>query len=212
MALLDALAPFAGFAASILGGRTSDRGQKRANQTNLQIARENRAFQERMSNTAYRRSAADLEAAGLSRILALGNSASTPGGAMATMQNESAGTGEGIAKSPHSALALKQQREQIHLMASQAAQLDASAANQSEQAALNARQRDVVDETIKEIKARVGNINAQTKVSSAQGIIQGTQADLYQALGPALVAAEKALPMFKGIFQAIRLKVQKGKK
>lgn len=79
--------------ADLLGGFLGYEGAKKTNATNLNIAREQMDFQERMSNTAYQRSATDLQKAGLNRILALGNSASTPAGATATMQNPHAGTG-----------------------------------------------------------------------------------------------------------------------
>ena len=62
------------------------RSTKNTNEHNLQIAREQMAFQERMSNTAVQRYANDLEAAGFNRLLAAGgNSASTPSGSSATM-------------------------------------------------------------------------------------------------------------------------------
>jgi len=79
-----------GAGATTLGGILGSQGQKDANRTNLEIARENRAWQEKMSNTANQRAAKDLEAAGLNRILAMGKPATTPSGNIATMQNEKA--------------------------------------------------------------------------------------------------------------------------
>lgn len=75
-------------AASLIGGYLSKQGQDNANQDNLQIAREQMGFQERMSNTAYQRQMADMEKAGINPMLASqSGGASAPAGASATMQN-----------------------------------------------------------------------------------------------------------------------------
>lgn len=58
--------------------------QNEAQAFNAQQAAANREWQERMSNTSHQREAADLEAAGLNRILSLGKGASTPGGSTAS--------------------------------------------------------------------------------------------------------------------------------
>jgi len=90
--------PLLGAVGNVIGGLIGASGQRSANQMNLKIARENRDWQERMSNTAYQRSARDLEEAGLNRILALGQPASTPAGNVAQMQNEKAEIGKGVSQ------------------------------------------------------------------------------------------------------------------
>lgn len=76
--MLDALA------SSAIDFASERYGINKQQKFNRQEARENREWQERMSNTQYQRAAKDLEAAGLNRIIALGSPASTPSGSAAS--------------------------------------------------------------------------------------------------------------------------------
>ncbi len=90
----------ASFFGGLFGGRAADK--RRAREAAL-----NRAFQERMSSTAFQRQTKDLQAAGLNRILGLsGSGASTPGGSMAAQQDY-------ITPAINTALAVKMQKAQI---------------------------------------------------------------------------------------------------
>lgn len=92
---------------SLIGGLFSSAGQASANRTNIMLSREQRDWEERMSNTAMQRRVKDLIAAGLNPMLAYQNSASTPSYSVPQVQNEKAGIGAGIKDAASSGVAVK---------------------------------------------------------------------------------------------------------
>lgn len=99
--------------ASVGSGIDSMFNQQATNKQNAKFAREQMAFQERMSNTAYQRQVKDMEAAGLNPMLAINKAggASTPSGQTAVMQNANKEMQKGVSTAVD-ALRVKKEFEQ----------------------------------------------------------------------------------------------------
>lgn len=95
-----------GIATDIAMGILGVGGQVQTNRMNRDMAREQMAFQERMSNTAATRSVADYKRAGLNPALAYDRSASSPGGATAQL-------GDATAAGVNSAIRAREARNNI---------------------------------------------------------------------------------------------------
>ena len=174
---------------NIAGGLLGASGARDANRMNWQIARENRAWQERMSNTAMQRAAVDAEAAGLNRILALGKPASTPAGNVATMQNEKKFLGEQVSAAASTAMQLKNMREQNKLLREQQQNVEADTAKKwneadfvAENTMLNALQQVKTREETQEVIARARNLRAQYGGTVSESKMKEIEARLTEAI------------------------------
>ena len=160
--------PIGGLATGLLGGLFGSSQAKKRNRMQMQLAREQMQFQERMSNTQFQRAAEDLQKAGLNRILALGKPASSPTGAMAQLQDP------GVA-AVNSALGIRRQQQELRNLRAQERLTDQQAVREKASAAQIQSQDALQQMQTNESLQRMMNIAAQIPGTVASSDIRKLQ-------------------------------------
>lgn len=173
MGLLDGI--LKSVAAPLVSGVAGFLGQKDANDSNRKIAEDNsafnaqqaqlnREFQERMSNTAYRRAVHDMREAGLNPMLAYQQGgASTPSGNAAQAVQPAA-----MLNAVNAGLAAAQQAAQVELTRAQVSKTDAETQNTLDENPYIRGKAGMQDQQVAEIRQRIEQIAAQEKLTDAQ--------------------------------------------
>lgn len=123
----------------LVAGVGSYAGSAQTNAEAMQMQQQAEAYNTQMSNTAYQRGVASMEAAGLSPMLAYGQGgASTPTIAAAPVQNKLGGAVSAAVSSAGAIQSMQQQAAATDLITDQAGLARASAENQAAQAYIGA--------------------------------------------------------------------------
>lgn len=179
-----ALGAATGIASAFLGYR----GQQDANAVNIKLARENRAWQERMSNTAVQRHINDLRIAGLNPMLGYMGQASTPAGNVATVQSAKGAAVDSFQKGSQGIV----NALQLSMLDAQTDKLRAESAEIRSRIPVSGAQTEKLGAEVTEIQQRVAHMKTDMDLKVAQTALAQMERTKLEKLLPSLIKEAEA--------------------
>lgn len=151
-------------AGSIIGGKKAAKGQQDANETNIQLQREQQTWEKDMANTAVQRRMQDYQAAGLNPMLAYQSEAATPNVSAAKVENADAAYSD-VGRSVGSAV---QQGIQAQAIAAQTKNVQADTVKKQAETALTNQTAKRTEYETAITANNANNVGLQTKILEDQ--------------------------------------------